>query len=41
MLKIAITGVAGSGKSTVLKMFQDLGAPNFRRIPSWKQLSMI
>jgi dephospho-CoA kinase len=26
MLKIAITGGAGSGKSTVLQMFQDLGA---------------
>ena len=27
MLKIAITGGAGSGKTTVLRMFQDLGAP--------------
>jgi len=27
MLKIAITGGAGSGKSTVARMFQELGAP--------------
>jgi len=27
LLKIAITGGAGSGKTTVLRMFQDLGAP--------------
>jgi dephospho-CoA kinase len=27
MLKIAVTGGAGSGKSTVLRMFADLGAP--------------
>ena len=26
MLKIAITGGAGSGKSTVARMFQELGA---------------